>query len=131
MNWEREIADLHRFFEQWFKGEVDSLDRVEAALDPGFTIVGPGGGVLERSEIIEIIARDRGQRPDLRISTTEHRLLDATDDRLVTAYVEEHHGPDGETRRHSTAIFAIDEDAPNGVRWIRVHETWTSDSGRS
>lgn len=125
MDWHTEIVELHEAFEAWFLGESDSLDRVEAALDSRFTIVGPNGSETDRTDTIRQIEAGRGHTDDLKIVTSDHRLLDATDDLVVARYVEAHQWPDGRSnRRLSTVIFRRDPTGPHGVRWLRVHETW-------
>ena len=47
-----EIEELHVEFERWFRGEIDSLDRVEQALADDFTMVPPGGVTVARPDLI-------------------------------------------------------------------------------
>lgn len=122
--WSEEITELHEFFEALFSGRETSLERAESALAADFTIVGPDGHESSRAQTIEMLEAGRDQRTDLDMSTSDHRLLVDTDDVIVAGYIEHHHAPDGDTHRQSTVVFVPDTDAPNGVRWLRVHETW-------
>lgn len=125
MRWRQEIEELHDEFEAWFLGAGDSLDRVEAALHPDFTFVGPHGDETDRQTTIDRIDAGRGHASDLTIATTDHGLVHATDEVVVARYVEGHDWADGRTnRRLSTVVFLVDPDGPNGLRWLRVHETW-------
>lgn len=129
MDWQpaiqREIEALHDVFEAYFLGTEDSLDRVEAALHPDFTFVGPDGGETDRQGTIDNIAAGHGHTSDMTITTTGHRLLRAGDDLVLATYVEAHAWTDGRgNRRLSTVAFVVDPDGPNGLRWLRVHETW-------
>ena len=123
IRWSEEITELHEFFEDLFNGVVTSLDRVEVALAPDFTIVGPDGGESDRAATIAMLAAARNSR-QLDMSTTAHRLLHCSEEMIVASYIEHHHVAEGDTRRLSTALFVPDSDAPNGVCWLRVHETW-------
>ncbi len=60
-----EVADLHLFFQEWFRGvlSADGFERFEAALAPDFTIVMPGGELVERAEIVAAIRRHHGGEP--------------------------------------------------------------------
>jgi len=121
--WSEEITELHEFFEDLFNGVVDSLDRAEAALAADFTIVGPDGAESDRAATMAMLEAAQNSR-QLDMSTTDHRLVHHSDDVIIASYVERHHIPERDTRRLSTAVFVPDEEAPNGVRWLRVHETW-------
>ena len=124
MNWKAEIEELHDFFERWYDGDEDDFSRCEAALADGFTIVGPRGDELDRAAIMDLVRNAKG-RGGMKLSTEDHRLVWEDGDVLVTRYIEVHDLGDEQTRRLSTAVFQRDDDAPNGLVWVRVHETWT------
>lgn len=124
MNWITEVETLHDFFAAWFAGTAESLERLEIALDPAFTIVGPDGVERSRAEIVDQIAAGEGRNSGVHISTADHALLSESRDVLVARYRELHHSGAGSTSRISTVVFRRDTDAPNGVVWLRVHETW-------
>ncbi|MEM9562830.1 MAG: DUF4440 domain-containing protein [Actinomycetota bacterium] len=127
MDWRAEIDELHEFFQMYFLGGVDvsALDRVEVALHTDFTFVGPHGDEAERQAVIDRIAAGHGHTSELTISTTEHALVHHGGDVVVARYVEGHHLADGQAnRRLSTVVFLVDPDGPNGLRWLRVHETF-------
>lgn len=127
MDYKREIEELHDVFEAYFSGLENSLARVESALGSPFAIVGPSGEETDRRTTLERLAAGHGHAQGLTISTADHRLLHRTDEVLVAAYTEQHDWADGRSsQRLSTVIFTIDADAPNGLRWLRVHETWLS-----
>ncbi len=132
MDWHREIEELHEFFQVYFLGDVEAeaLDRVETALHPDFTFVGPDADETDRRTTIDRIAAGHGHTSDLTITTTEHALVHAADEVVVARYVERHHWADGRSnRRLSTVVFLVDPDGPNGLRWLRVHETWIEGGG--
>ena len=124
VNWQDEIDELHRFFEAYFLGTEDAIDRVEAALHPDFTIVGPTGVVSDRAATIEAIRAGHGHTASLRISTLDHQLLWANDEIVLASYIERHDLANAVNQRLSTVAFVVDPAGPNGLRWLRVQETW-------
>lgn len=126
-DWMDEIVELHAVFEAYFLGTIDSMERIEAAFHPEMTYVGPDGTEFERAEVVRIIRDGHAHSTTLRITTSDHRLLWETDDTVTANYIEHHRHPDdpsiaGNDRR-STVVFAKVPTAPNGVQWVRTHET--------
>ncbi|MBT8214804.1 MAG: DUF4440 domain-containing protein [Acidimicrobiia bacterium] len=124
MDWVREVEELHAFFDAWFRGAADSMERMEAVLASSFTIVGPHGTTMDRDETIEAVRTAFGRSGTLRIRTSDHHLISSTSELVVARYTETHELPVGGNRRLSTVIFRPDEHAPNGLTWLSVHETW-------
>lgn len=124
MNWQDEIVELHRFFEAYYLGRESSLSRAESAFHPDFTFAGPDGDTTDRAATLNMLRQGHGHTAQLRIATSDHQLLFATDDVLVASYVELHELAAGENERLSTVVFVVDDEAPTGVRWLRVHECW-------
>lgn len=125
----REIADLHRFFQDWFRGEIPETDeafaRFDRALAPGFVIVSPDGAALDRATIIEAVRRGYGRDKSARVWVEGARVVHNVGDAVVATYVEWQSLAGADPRaRISTAVFEPDRDAPGGLRWIHVHETW-------
>jgi hypothetical protein len=126
--WHREIIELHEFFEGYYLGAIDADDvgRLEVALAPDFTIIGPGGGESSRDQTVEAIRSGHAHTPQFRISIADARLLLDLPDLLVARYVEHQEVAGAITDRLSTVVFTRAPDAPNGLRWRTVHETWLS-----
>lgn len=122
--WHREIDELHEFFEGLFLGTISSLDRAEAALAADFTMAGPDGSVSDRVAIMAMLDAGRGHASSLRIEIEDHRLLAETDDLIIASYVEVHRLSSRDNRRQTTVVFRRVAAAPNGVQWLRAHETW-------
>lgn len=124
----REIEGLHAFFEEWLAGRLPdtaaAFARVEAVLAPDFTLVGPDGQEADRATMAKALRELWNTRPAVRIWIEDFRLLAAAPPLLVVRYEEWQEGSAGNSVRVSTAIFRIAPDAPNGVAWERVHETW-------
>ena len=63
-------------------------------------------------------------RPGIQIWIEHVRVLEE-DHALVVAEYEEWQEEGREiTSRHSTVVFRRDDAMPNGLEWLRVHETW-------
>jgi len=127
---EMEIVELHDFFNEWFNAVLpktrEAFNRMHAVMDEGFTIVMPGGRRVERGPLLDHLFDTHGGRPGLRIWIENVRML-ADDGRLAVVEYEEWQEEGGQTTsRYSTAAFERRDGTPNGLVWIRVHETWFS-----
>lgn len=124
--WEKEIGELHEFFQGWLRGELapESCRRLETALAEDFAMVVPSGRVLERDELLTGLRRRRGEAPSLTIRIEEPVLRASRPGWRLATYRERQRNDGEETVRISTVLFREDADGPNGLRWIHVHETW-------
>ncbi|MDJ0952729.1 MAG: hypothetical protein QNJ81_03520 [Acidimicrobiia bacterium] len=117
-----EIARLHRFFQDWFRGDLDeaAFRLCEEALAPGFTIVTPGGELIERDHILTAIRRHRGgEQPGFAIETVARSCQQVAG--VHIASYEERQSGTRSTVRLSTAVLSEDG---GRYRWHNVHETW-------
>jgi hypothetical protein len=122
---ENEVRGLHAFFERWFAGTAEpaELERLDV-LDDSFRMVGPDGRLQTIDEIRSAIADAHGRRP----MCIEIRNVWVHPFAPVGMY-EEWQTTDGEvTGRSSSAVMVNDRSAPNGLRWIHLHETWLPDT---
>jgi len=124
MDWITEIEELHDFFEAWFLGKETSMARAEDAFAEEFTFAGPDGTERDRHGVIRMLTEGRAHTTDLRITTSDHRLIVDTDDAVVATYVEHHQMGAAQNHRLSTVVFVPEQSAHNGLRWLRVQETW-------
>lgn len=126
-NVRREIVDLHDFFVAWYTGQADGdVTRVADALAPGFELVSPDGECLDRGTVLDAI---RGRQATYYDGEFDIEIRNVTclarGPELVTARYEEHQRTDSDaTARISTATFRAEADAPNGLRWAALQETW-------
>ncbi|TVQ32724.1 MAG: hypothetical protein EA376_05005 [Phycisphaeraceae bacterium] len=154
---EREIRDLHRFFQDWYNGAIpdtdESFQRFAGALAPGFLIVLPDGRALDREQILRAVRTENASHgksgPEIRIWVEDVRLRipPRTDGDLLIATYEEWQGDAGDDDsprgRLSTGVFRIPPapgtapgttpgTAPGTdvVEWLHVHETWLPSSIR-
>jgi hypothetical protein len=123
-----EIADLHRFFEDWFAGRGDrTINEFSSRLDAGFTIVDPGGNKHGKDRIVRAVEARMGGY-DV-VITTDQESLDQAEPVLIGTYRERHDFKGNTTLRVATVAMAADESVPTGYRWLSVHETWVEDVG--
>ena len=129
--WEREIRQLHDFFQGWLGGELEpeAFDRLEAALAPDFSMVVPSGRIVERGPLVEGLRGRRGAEPGLEIRIEQPVLQDRGDGWILATYQEWQRTPDRRNGRISTVLFREDPAGPHGLRWVHVHETWAEGAG--
>lgn len=124
---EREIRSLHSFFVDWYTGSDEAdFDRFEEALAPSFEMVTPDGDMLARGGVLAHARGRHGEDEvgDFGIEIRNVRLLDSHEDRALVRYEEWQDTNRGENGRVSTALFRPSDEAPEGVEWMYLHETW-------
>lgn len=123
-----EIEALHVFFETWLNGTRPNTDaafeRLQHALAPDFALVHPEGHVMTRANIAKGLREGHGGQPGLTIDIRNVRVLDVGATRITAMYEEWQESAETRDGRVSTVVFRDDPDAPNGLRWQHVHETW-------
>jgi len=124
MDWRTEIIELHGFFERYFIGTEDSIARFENALADDFSMVDPSGNDYDRAAVLDVVRDGHGHTSSLVITTSDHRLLATHEETIVAQYIETHELAERTNRRKTTAVFVADRTTPNGLAWLRVHETW-------
>lgn len=119
-----EVARLHRFFEDWFRGDLEPADFgiCEDALAPGFVMVTPNGELIERAEILTALRRHRAGEPSSFSIETVGRSCQRLNGVHIVTYEERQTGTRS-TIRLSTAVLT---EARISYLWHRVHETWAT-----
>lgn len=124
-----EIKELHQFFQAWFRAELPNTDaafeRFANAMAPDFRMIVPSGNIIECEPLLERLRGTYGAQPDLQIRL-ENVMVYWTKNETALATYEEWQSAESSisTARISTALFAKDASAPNGLKWLHVHETW-------
>lgn len=128
---EREICELHAFFQVWFRGgpeDDDGFARFADALAESFVIIAPSGEAFSRTMTLEMVRAGRAGDPDCRIWIQHVEIRHAGEETVLATY-QEWQERGGVTRgRLSSVLFRVDSNAANGLRWLHVHETWLPDS---
>jgi hypothetical protein len=123
-----EVRDLHQFFQDWFAGAIaqseENFTRVTHALNERFVLISPGGALAEYATVIEWLRSGYGTRPGFRLWTERITLRHQEGDVALVTYEEWQETDAGVTTRLSSALFRRRDQAPNGVEWLHVHETW-------
>jgi len=130
---EREIIDLHRFFVGWFGGTIANTDEAYAQgftskCDPAFVLVSPAGTLTRLDDLAAGLRRGHGTNQQFRIQVRDVETHHDANGIVIATYQEwqrnatSYKPPDN--GRLSTAAFKRDPGAPNGLRWLHVHETW-------
>ncbi len=124
----REIVELHQFFEDWISGKLPkdkkTFTRFIDATAPGMMLVSTDGQVLDYDQLVDWIYNAHGSEPEfaLWVEVIEpHGIFDSV---ALLTYQEWQERTGGRNVRRSTVLFEKNQDAPNGVRWLHVHETY-------
>ena len=129
---EKEVVELHRFFQDWFNGALppteEAFRRFDAVMADRFMIISPEGVPAEREELVERLRQAHGfwrqtGQPG-RIWIENLRVRHQVGQQVMVLY-EEWQEIEGESRgRLSTAVLQRRDGTPNGVEWLHVHEVW-------
>lgn len=127
----REIIELHEFFEGWFLGQSLDFDRVESALDEGFTMISTRGVRRTREELVDSLRRGHGQNQGKPFGIEIHNFECHVVEWGLALCTYEEWQTLGEVRigRLSSALFKAVREAPCGARWLHLHETRIPDGG--
>ncbi len=125
----QEVERLHAFFVGWLGGTIERKSAAFAAcagaLAAGFVHIDPDGAVADREALLERLEEAHGRLgEDFRISIRNPRARALDNDLCLVVYEEWQARPEGEKGRVSTALMRRDTEAPAGLAWLHVHETW-------
>lgn len=124
-----EVIKRHKFFVEWFTGRAAEVDLSTSlrAFAPDMVMIEPDANTIGTAEIAAMITGARGKRPadfEIRVELIAARQLG--EDIALVVY-DEHQVIDGQkTARRSSAVFSADPEAPEGVVWRQLQETWIS-----
>ncbi len=127
---EREIVQLHQFFQDWYRGSEEvEFERFDQVLADGFVIIMPDGRILNREAIVEAVRSQYNSDGQATLEIRNVKLHKSHGNTAIFTY-EEWQSRQGEPTRGrlSSVVFAADDQVPNGLLWLHVHETWLSES---
>ena len=128
----REAVDLHTFFRDWLTGVLPrtpaEFERFRLAMGAGLTVISPRGTVSARDDILTEFEALHGQLADkagqFEIAVENFRCLRDLGETLLCSYEEWHRLGGESSARLTTVLYGRNPDAPLGVEWLHVHETW-------
>ena len=129
-----EVADLHRFFEDWFTARIENSQenfaRFSGVIADGFEMISPDGRTTDRNSLMSRLRSARGTYRDgsFRIWIENCRTRPLNDNLHLVLYEEWQERDGRSTGRLSSAVFRDRHDAPNAVEWLHLHETWLPNS---
>lgn len=126
-----EVIKRHEFFVEWFtgRGSEAEMEISLRAFAPDMTMIEPDANMIGQAEVIAMLRSARGKRPaDFAIRVELVAARQIGHDAALVIY-DEHQVIDGDrTARRSSAVFTADADAPEGVVWRQLQETWIANT---
>ena len=122
-----EVVNRHHFFVEWFTGRASEAELAASlrAFAPDMVMIEPDANTIGRDEVVAMVTGARGKRPEnfeIRVALISARSIDS---QTVAVVYDEHQVIDGvKSARRSSAVFSADKDAPEGVVWRHLQETW-------
>jgi len=122
-----EVINRHRFFVEWFTGRAPEaeMDVSARAFAPDMRMIEPDGSMIDAVQVKAMLRGARGKRAadfEITVELIGARLIG--DDAVLVIY-DEHQVIDGQKSvRRSSALFSADAEAPEGVVWRQLQETW-------
>lgn len=126
----REIVARHAFFVDWFAGRLEdsSLAAALTAFDPDFHRIAPDGALQDHEGLTEMLAAAKGRFAEgFAIAIEDVAVLRETGEDILMTYVERQEHAGRTTFRRAGALFSKNANAPLGVAWRFVQETWIND----
>ncbi|MHC5178435.1 DUF4440 domain-containing protein [Serratia rhizosphaerae] len=121
----QEVLDAHTLIRRWL-GDGDSpvamCDDLLARFSPDYSMVTPGGALLDFPSLTTFFRAQCGARPGLEIEIDNMQLIAESAAGATVTYQERQQLPGQEaTLRFSTVVFELGAD--NQVVWRHLHET--------
>ena len=125
-NIEKEITELHQFFESWYRGKIENTERTFSrladVLAAEFALITPDGQVVERTKLLDLMRAEYATKPEIRIWVENCRVRFSDQNVLIVIYEE--HGIDKNRKRVSliTAVLRKNQKHVNGLEWVHISE---------
>lgn len=121
----KEVLDAHVLIRSWL-GSDDANDEVcknlLARFSPEYSMVTPGGALLDFSTLNSFFRTQRGARPGLEIDIKDMQVVAESENGATVVYKELQQLPEqNPTLRFSTVVFELNNDGE--VIWRHLHET--------
>jgi hypothetical protein len=123
---EREIRELHAFFEAWYRGQIDDSDRsfgrFESVLAPEFTLITSDGFTASREQLLPLMRAEHATKPEIEIEIKNVQLKLASGEILLATYEEHGVTANGPRATLISVVLRRNPDTPNGLEWVHIHE---------
>jgi hypothetical protein len=127
---ETEIVQLHYFFQEWFRGEIPATEtvfcRFSEVLHQDFIIISPSGKLNTKAETLSGVKSRYGKLMDISIWIENVQLRYQDEKMALVTYEEWQTTGEKTTARISSITFLKENQAPNGLHWFHLQETWKS-----
>ena len=125
---EKEIPELHEFFQEWFAGRLpaneDAFARFARAMGADFQMITPEGERIERGTLLDGLRKAHGSQPDCLIWVEKVSSRQLAKDLCLVTYEEWQGSGDDARGRLSSALLRRAANAPRAVEWLHLHEVW-------
>jgi hypothetical protein len=123
---EKEITELHQFFESWYRGNIDntepSISRLADVLAVEFALITADGHVVERKQLLELMRAEFATKPQIKIWVENYQLRFSDQNVFIAIYEE--HGIEKNQERVNliTAVLRENQQQVNGLEWLHISE---------
>lgn len=132
-NCHREVVELHEFLAQWLAGNIADTSRARARFEQAFApeciLIAPTGVIDGPSMLQQRLIKAHGVSPGMDIRVEDFLPVWSLDKFALVQYTEWRHWNGQATGRISSVLFGAGSEAPNGVVWRYIHETWLAGHG--
>jgi len=122
----QEVIDAHELISHWLGNETAATKVCETLLarfSPAYSMVTPGGAMLDFTALASFFRTQRGAKRGLHIDIENMQLVAESAGGATVTYQERQQLPgQSATLRFSTVVFESQQDGT--VRWRHLHETF-------
>ncbi len=122
----QEVIDAHELISYWLGNETTATEVGETLLarfSPAYSMVTPGGAMLDFTALASFFRTQRGAKRGLHIDIENMQLVAESAGGATVTYQERQQLPgQSATLRFSTVVFESEQDGT--VRWRHLHETF-------
>ena len=124
MEIEKEIRELLSFLASYHNASIpDDVNRLETCFSDNMYLISVSGRKIAKHELIKGIKLSYGSTKEASY-WAENTTIEELGEGYYLAIFTEHRKTKGTTNsRISTSIFVPNQNAPNGVQWLHIHDT--------
>ncbi|MFV9670315.1 DUF4440 domain-containing protein [Pantoea sp. KXB25] len=121
----QEVLDAHDLIRAWLGNHAakdEICDQLLARFSPAFSMVTPGGGMLDFTTLTSFFRTQRAARSGLEIEISDMRIIAEGEKGATVVYKELQQLPgQPPTLRFSTVVFELKREGD--ILWRHLHET--------